>query len=137
VKHFIAVILAAAALAAIVASAPVQAATPADKRVAVLEQQVKALQAQVKALKKQVTVVRQTVDSNQEEFQKEASRNRIGDACMALAVADVFQSTWGSTFGPQQQLDDVSCKAIGITRPGIQANPTVSVFWGLTGWLIG
>jgi len=27
----------------------------------------------------------------------------------------------------------VSCKAIGVTRPGIQAKPSVDVFWAPTG----
>ncbi len=94
VKRAIALIIAAAALAAIVASAPVSAGTPADKRVVVLEQQVKALQGQVKALKTQVTVVRKTVDSNQNDVRNGFARQRVGDACLAIAVADVFQSTW-------------------------------------------
>ena len=29
------------------------------------------------------------------------------------------------------------CKAIGVTRPGIQPAPSVDVFWSLTAALIG
>ena len=137
----------AAALAAVGASvsASASATPPANKRVAALELQVKALQAQVKALKAQVTVIRKTLDSNSEELRNEIARNKVSDACLALGTADLFQSTWtnvdqrvatGPT-GPQQALDDVSCKALGVTRPGILANPTVGVFWSLTGSLIG
>jgi hypothetical protein len=146
VKRAIALIIAAAALAAIIASAPVSAGTPTDKRVVALERQVKALRAEVKALKKQVTVVRKTVDSNQNEVRNGFARQRVGDACLAIAVADVFQSTWtnvdqrvlmGPAFGSQQELADVACKPIGITPPGIQTQPTVGAFWSLVGWLIG
>jgi outer membrane murein-binding lipoprotein Lpp len=146
VKRTIALIITAAALAAIVASAPVSAGTPADKRVVVLEQQVKALQAQVKALKTQVTVVRKTVDSNQNDVRNGFARQRVGDACLAIAVADVFQSTWtnvdqrvpaGPAFGSQQDFGDVACNPIGITPPGVQTHPTVGAFWSLVGWLIG
>jgi hypothetical protein len=139
--------LAAAALGTLVAAtAPASAATPADGRVVALEKQVRVLQRQVKTLQAQITVVRKTVDSNHDEVRNDVARNRVGDACIALAVADLFQSTWTNVdqrlastpaFGPQQQLDDVSCKAIGVTRPGIQTHPTVDVFWSLTGWLIG
>jgi outer membrane murein-binding lipoprotein Lpp len=146
VKRLFPVTAAIVAFLAVAGPAPASAAISGDKRIAVLEHQVKTLQAQVKALKKETTGVRQTVDSNQQEFRKEASRNRVGDACMALAVADAFQSTWtnvdrraasGPAFGPQQKLDDVSCTAIGVARPGIQIDPTVGAFWALTGWLIG
>jgi hypothetical protein len=147
-KRLIALIGIAAALAAVVAAGSASASTspPAGKRVAALELQVKALQAQVKALKAQVAVIRKTVDSNYDGLRNEIARNKVSDACMALSAADLFQSTWanvdqrlatGPAFGPQQALDDVSCKAIGVTRPGILANPTVGVFWSLTGSLIG
>jgi uncharacterized coiled-coil protein SlyX len=145
-KRLIALIGIAAALAAVVASAPASAAPPANRRIAALELQVKALQAQVKALKAQVAVIRKTVDSNHDELRNEIARNKVSDACLALGTADLFQSTWanvdgrlstGPAFGAQQPLDDVSCKAIGVTRPGILANPTVGVFWSLTGSLIG
>jgi hypothetical protein len=116
--------------ATLAAAGTASAAAPPTQRIAALERQVKALQAQVKTL-------RHTVDSNQEETRNELARNRVGVACLALAVADVFQSTWGTTFGPQTALDDVSCKAIGVQRPGIQPRPSVQVFWALTGWLIG
>jgi len=115
--------------AALAAAATAGAATP-PQRIAALERQVKTLRAQVK-------ILRSTVDSNQEEMRNELARSRVGDACLALAVADVFQSTWGTSFGPQTQLDDVSCKAIGVERPGIRPRPSVDVFWTLTGWLIG
>jgi len=134
VKRVIAVIAVAAALAAVVAAAPASAAKPPDRRIAALEKQVKVLQAEVKVLRK-------TVDANDVEARTEAARNKVGDACIALAVADLFQSTWTtvspSAFGPQVPLDDVSCKAIGVARPGIQSRPTVDVFWAITGWLIG
>jgi hypothetical protein len=144
-KRVLTVIVASVALAGVVATTTASAATPVDKRVAALERQVKALQAQVKILKRDGAVIRKTVDANQTEARNEAARNRVGDACMALAVADVFQATWtivdqrvatAPAFGPQQPLDDVSCKAIGVTRPGIDS-PTVAPFWALTGWLIG
>jgi hypothetical protein len=144
-KRAVAVVL-AAGLVASVASTPAVASTPTDKRITTLERQVKALQAQVRTLKAQVTVIRKTVDTNHDEARSEAARNRVGDACMALAVADVFQATWANldqrvatspAFGPQRALDDVSCKAIGVTRPGIETLPSVDVFWALTGWLIG
>jgi hypothetical protein len=147
--RLIALIGIAAALAAVGATASASAsasAPPTGKRVAALEQQVKALQAQVKALKTQVAVIRKTVDSNNNGLRNEIARNKVVDACLALGTADLFQSTWanvdqrfatGPAFGPQQPLDDVSCKAIGVARPGILANPTVGVFWSLTGSLIG
>jgi hypothetical protein len=149
-KRLIALIGIAAALAAVAASArasaSASAAPPTRKRVAALELQVKALQAQVKTLKAQVAVIRKTVDSNHDELRNEIARNKVSDACLALGAADLFQSTWanvdqrvatGPAFGPQEPLGDVSCKAIGVTRPGILANPTVGVFWSLTGSLIG
>ena len=145
-KRLIALIGIATALAAVIASSPASAAAPANKRIAALELQVKTLQAQVKALKAQVTVIRKTVDSNHDELRNEIARNKVSDACLALGAADLFQSTWanidqrlatGPAFGPQQPLGDVSCKAIGVTRPGILTNPTVDVFWSLTGSLIG
>jgi hypothetical protein len=144
-KRLIALIGIATALAAVGASSA-SATPPANKRVAALELQVKALQAQVKALKAQVAVIRKTVDSNHDEMRNEIAHNKVSDACLALGTADLFQSTWanvdqrvatGPAFGPQEPLGDVSCKAIGVTRPGILANPTVGVFWSLTGSLIG
>jgi outer membrane murein-binding lipoprotein Lpp len=140
VKRIIILIAAAAALSATVATAPVSAAAPSGKRVATLEKQVKTLQAQVKVLQRDAKVLRQTVDSNHDEVRGELARNRVADACISLAVADVFQSTWTATapgFGPQQELGDVACKAIGVTRPGIQSRPTVDVFWSIVGSLIG
>jgi type II secretory pathway pseudopilin PulG len=144
-KRLIALIGIAAALAAVVASSA-PASAPANKRVAALELQVKALRAQVKALKAQFAVIRQTVDSNHDELRNEIARNKVSDACLALGAADLFQSTWanvdqrlatGPAFGPQEPLGDVACKPIGVTRPGILANPTIGVFWSLTGSLIG
>src|SRR5439155_26381539 len=93
-KRLIALIGIAAALSAVVASAPALAAPPTNKRVAALEQQVKTLQAQMKALKTQVAVIRKTVDSNSDGLRNEIARNKVSDACIALGVADVFQSTW-------------------------------------------
>jgi len=144
VKRVMIFTVATAALAAILASGPASAAKPphphSQPQVVALQKQVKVLQGQLKALTKQVTILRKTVDANRDAVQNELGRNRVGDACIALAVADLFQSTWVASapgFGSQQALDDVSCKAIGVTRPGIQTHPTVDVFWALTGWLIG
>jgi hypothetical protein len=140
VKRVIILTVGTAALAAILASGPASAATPTQPQVVALQKQVNVLQGQLKALTRQVTVLRKTVDANHDEARNELGRNRVGDACIALAVADLFQSTWVASapaFGPQQELGDVSCKAIGVTRPGIQTHPTVDVFWALTGWLIG
>src|SRR2546423_6506235 len=120
-KRIIVLTVATAVLVAIAASGPASAA-PTNPRVAALEAQVKVLQGQLKALTRQVTVLRKTVDANHDEVRNELGRNRVGDACMALAVADLFQSTWVASapaFGPQQELCDVSCKAIGVARPGI------------------
>ena len=132
------VILTAAATLGL--AAPASAAAPPSKQITALQQQVRTLQTQVKLLQKETRVLRATVDSNQEEAQKAFGQAKVGEACLALAVADVFQSTWtavGPPFGAQEPLGDVSCKAIGVTRPGIQAKPSVDVFWALTGWLIG
>jgi len=132
------VILTAAATLGL--AAPASAAAPPSKQIATLQQQVRTLQTQVKLLQKETRVLRATVDSNHEQDQQQWGRAKVDTACLALAVADVFQGTWtaiGSPFAAQTPLDDVSCKAIGVTRPGIQPTPSVDVFWSLTAALIG
>ena len=127
------------AVLALAAAVPATAATPADKRIAKLEQQTKTLTKQVTALQKQV-----------KELTSFIVVNFAADACEATATADAIGATWsavdriGATqatpttyFGPQPAIDDkASCKDISIARQ-TAVPPTLSSFVSLITFLYG
>jgi cytochrome c556 len=133
------VLAASIAALALVVAVPATAATPAEKRIAKLEQQTKTLTKQVTALQKQVKQLTGFVVFN-----------FAADACEATASADAFAATWsaidriGATqatpttyFGPQAAIDDKkSCSDIEIARQ-TAAPPTLSSFVSLINALYG
>ena len=124
-RRFLAAIVALAAVTAL--AVPVAgAATPTDKKIAVLQKQVAALTKQVKFLT------------------AELDANYSGDACLAASTADAFQQTWlfGGTLpaastGPAVSEKDNSCANIRVTRqlPTAGGTPTVSVFQAILTWI--
>ena len=124
-RRFLAAIVALAALAAV--AVPVAgAATPTDKKIAVLQKQVAALTKQVKFLT------------------AELDANYSGDACLAASTADAFQQTWlfagtypSTSTGPAVTEKDYSCANIRVTRqlPTAGGTPTVSVFQAILAWI--
>lgn len=132
------VVLAVTALA--VAAPAAQAAAPPTT--AQLQQQVRVLSAQVKALQAQMKA-----QQARERFDRsEIDANYSGDACLGAVVADLFQSTWAALdqgaavprFKSEPQVDDTGiCKAIGITRPTVAAQPSIGVLGALVVWILG
>ena len=124
-RRFLAAIVALAAVTAL--AVPVAgAATPTDKKIAVLQKQVAALTKQVKFLT------------------AELDANYSGDACLAASTADAFQQTWlfGGTFpatstGPAATEKGYSCANIRVTRqlPTAGGTPTVSVLQAILTWI--
>ena len=124
-RRFLAAIVALSAVTAL--TVPVaRAATPTDKKIAVLQKQVAALTKQVKFLT------------------AELDANYSGDACLAASTADAFQQTWlfGGTLpaastGPAVSEKDYSCANIRVTRqlPTAGGTPTVSVFQAILTWI--
>ncbi len=126
-------IVIAVAVLALVVTAPAAAATPADKRIAKLEQQMKA----VKKLQTQVTTLQKQV----KQLTSFIVFNFAADACEAAATADGFVSTWsavdqlGATqatpktfFGPQPAINDrKACTDVKVARQTAQP-PTLSTF---------
>jgi hypothetical protein len=124
-RRFLAAIVALAAVTAL--AVPVAgAATPTDKKIAVLQKQVAALTKQVKFLT------------------AELDANYSGDACLAASTADAFQQTWlfggtvpAASTGPAVSEKDYSCANIRVTRqlPTAGGTPTVSVFQAILTWI--
>ena len=124
-RRFLAAVAALAALAAI--AVPVAgAATPTEKKLAVLQKQVTALTKQVKFLR------------------AELDANYNGDACLAASTADAFQQTWlfAGTFpatstGPAVTEKDYSCANIRVTRqlPTAGHAPTVAAIQAILTWI--
>ena len=135
-KRFLAV-----AVTALAVAAPAEAAGPAPTT-AQLQQQVKVLQAQVRALQAQMKQ-----QQARERFDRsEIDANYSGDACLAAAVGDLFQSTWAAIdqgaaaprFKTEPQVDDTGlCKVIGVARPEITLQPSIGALAALVVWIVG
>jgi hypothetical protein len=115
-------------------AAPAAAAPPTPaQQIAVLQKQVRTLQKQVKALRLEVEA------------------NYVGDACLAAATADIFQSTWATVddfvaasggtrlFGTPPfvpVIDKGAClQGLKIQRQQTKP-PTTTVFQALINWLV-
>jgi hypothetical protein len=123
------------------------AASSPTARIAKLESQVKALTATVK---KQQAIINCVVKVNKKcvSAQKEIATLDLGvnialayEICLTGVTADAIQSTWTTLdaanhttlFGPQQTISDAdTCSALQISRQGIHAPPSASVFSALT-----